>query len=189
MLNFTLSKERTALLVVDVQDKIFAVVDHSNDVLQTILRVIKSFQVLNLPIFVTEQYPKGLGPTVLPVRNALGPDYIPWTKTTFSCLDDPDCLKSIEQLPAVQWVLVGVEAHVCVLQTAKSLLKLGKQVTILNDAISSRSVYDFSTSIAEMRDAGVRISCSETILFELLRDSSSDSFKEISQLIRSRCDN
>ena len=187
MLNFVLSKAQTALLIVDAQDKVFAAVDHSNSVLQTIIRVIKAFQILDIPIVVSEQYPEGLGQTVLPIRNSLGQDYRPWKKTTFSCMDDPLFSKHVEDSSLTQWILVGIEAHICVLQTAKGLLKLGKQVVVLNDAISSRSIYDFSTGIAEMRDAGVRISCSETILFELLQNSHCPEFKEVSRLIKSRC--
>ena len=98
---------------------------------------------------------------------------------------DDDLVKAELLLaPVSQWVLAGIEAHVCVLQTAKDLLEQGKQVVVLNDAISSRSIYDFSTAIAEMRDCGARISSTETVLFELLRDSKAAEFKEISQLIK-----
>lgn len=86
--------------------------------------------------------------------------------------------------PTDQWVLIGIEAHVCVLQTAKDLIAEGKQVVVLNDAIGSRSIYDFSTAIAEMRDCGVRITSTETILFELLRNSQAAEFKAMSQLIK-----
>lgn len=188
MINFSLSKEQTALLIVDVQDKIFNAVDHSHEVLKTLLRLIKSFQILQLPITITEQYPEGLGSTILPIKTALGPSYKPWQKTTFSCLDDPSFFEHIQNTPIKQWVVVGVEAHVCVLQTAKGLIRMGKQVVVLNDAISSRSVYDFSTAISEMKDMGIRVSSSETILFELLQDSKSPHFKDVSKIIKSRCE-
>jgi nicotinamidase-related amidase len=187
MSNFTVSKDQTALLIVDMQEKVFAAVDHGNEVLQTVIRLIKGFQVLGIPIFTSEQYPEGLGDTLFPIRTALGVDYKPYKKTTFSCFDHPEFLQCPQLSHIKQWVVVGIEAHICVLQTAKGLINLGKQVVVLNDAISSRSIYDFSTSIAEMRDIGIRISCSETILFELLRDSKVPEFKEISQQIKSRC--
>jgi nicotinamidase-related amidase len=187
MSNFTLLRNQAALLIVDMQGKVFAAVDHGNDILQTILRVLKGFQALVIPVFVSEQCPDKLGESMLPVRIALGNDYKPYKKTTFSCVADPEFLAFVKNSGLTQWVLVGIEAHVCVLQTAKDLLNLGMEVVVLNDAISSRSIYDFSTGIAEMRDAGVRISCAETVLFELLRDSRSPEFKEISQLVKSRC--
>ncbi len=184
---FTLVSAQTILLVVDMQEKMFAAVDRGPDILHTMCKLIKGFQILKLPILVSEQYPEGLGPTVPPLQTLLGENYSPWVKSTFSCLNDQTFADYVVASPYLQWVVVGIEAHVCVLQTVKGLLKLGKQVTVLNDAITSRSIYDFSTAIAEMRDAGARISCSETVLFELLQDSKHPQFKEISQLIKSRC--
>lgn len=177
-MTFTLVKEKTALLIIDMQDKVFSAVENGNEALQSILKVIKGFQILHLPIFLSEQYPEGLGTTVLPLKTLLGEAYKPLVKTTFACTE-------VQNLPFEQWVLVGIEGHICVLQTAKGLLQAGKQAVVLNDAIASRSIYDFSTSIAEMRDAGVRISCSEAVLFELLKDSKAPEFKQISQLIKS----
>lgn len=182
--NFSLERKKTALLVIDVQDKLFNQVERSCEMMLTLQKVIKGFQILNLPILVSEQYPKGLGPTIATVKSALHDEQEYLSKTTFSCLKDPLIKEKIKSLKADQWVLVGIEAHVCVLQTAKDLLKMGKEVVVLNDAISSRSLYDFSTAIAEMRDCGARISSAETILFELLGDSQADEFKEMSQLIK-----
>lgn len=188
MPSFTLQPSQTVLLIVDMQEKLFATVDRSSDVLHTLCQLVKGFQILKLPILQSEQYPQGLGQTVAPLQALLGDDYHPWIKSTFSCLDDPDFFDCVISLPYQQWIVVGIEAHICVLQTVKGLLKVGKQVTVLNDAITSRSVYDFSTAIAEMRDAGARISCTETILFELLKDSKHPEFKSISNLIKTRCD-
>lgn len=187
MQNFTLFKNKTGLLVVDVQERVLAAMDRGPEVLQTILKVVQGFQTLNIPIYISEQYPQGLGSTVEPLKNVLGEVYRPWIKSTFSCMDDCSLSHHLLSLPIQQWVLIGIEAHVCVLQTAKGLLNAGKQVVVLNDAITSRSIYNYSTAIAEMRDAGVRISCMETILFELVRDSKAPEFKKISQLIKSSC--
>jgi nicotinamidase-related amidase len=183
-MNFKLLRNQTALLVIDVQEKLFPYVERSCEVMQTIQKVVKGFQILHLPIFVSEQYPQGLGQTVAPLKNCLGdaPRYL--VKTAFSCLDDPQVKETLLSSPFNQWVLIGIEAHVCVLQTAKDLLAADKQVTVLNDAISSRSIYDFSTAIAELRDCGARVSSAETVLFELLRHSKASEFKEISQLIK-----
>lgn len=177
---FTVSKGKTVLLIIDMQDKVFAAVDRGNETLQTILKMVKGFQILGLPVLLSEQYPEGLGQTVLPLRTVLGSDYKPKIKTTFSCVDDPNFLIQDYEY----WVLAGIEAHICIFQTAKGLIEKGKKVVVLNDAIASRSVFDYSTAIAEMRDAGVRISSAETILFELLRDSKAPEFKKISQLVR-----
>lgn len=172
------------MLVVDVQEKLFSLVDRSAEVLHTIQKAIKGFQILGLPIVATEQYPQGLGPTVAGVKAILGGSQTYSSKTTFSCLADASTKSLILQMPVQQWVVVGIEAHVCVLQTAKDLLQANKQVVVLNDAITSRSVYDFATAIAEMRDIGVRVSSTETVLFELLEHSQAQEFKKISQLIK-----
>lgn len=182
--NQKLSREKVGLLVVDVQDKLFPYVENSCPVMQTLQKVVRGFQILHLPIYVTEQYPKGLGPTVATLKGVLGQDQPYLVKTTFSCLDDELIKEVLLKNLVEQWVVVGIEAHVCVLQTVKDLLDHEKQVIVLNDAISSRSIYDFSTAIAEMRDCGARISSTETVLFELLRNSKAAEFKEISQLIK-----
>lgn len=179
-----LTREKVGLLVVDVQDKLFPHVENSCHVMQKIQLAVQGFQILKLPIFVSEQYPQGLGHTVAPLKGLLGPEQKYLVKTAFSCLDDKDVCADLLSLPITQWVIVGIEAHVCILQTARDLVMQDRSVTVLNDAISSRSIYDFSTAIAEMRDFGVRISSVETVLFELLRHSKASEFKEISQLIK-----
>lgn len=182
--NYKLDRHRTGLLVVDVQEKLFPYVENSCHVMQAIQKVVRGFQILKLPIYVSEQYPKGLGSTVAPLKGILGKNQVFLTKTAFSCLDEDQVKQDLLNKSINQWVIVGIEAHVCVLQTAKDLLENGKQVVVVNDAISSRSVYDFATAIAELRDCGARISSAETVLFELLRNSKAAEFKEISQLIK-----
>jgi nicotinamidase-related amidase len=182
--NFVVSKDNVALLVVDVQERLFPHVERSCEIMQRMQLVIKGFQILQIPIRVSEQYPKGLGHTMGGLKDCFSSDQIYFSKTSFSCLGDPQVKSEILQIPASQWILIGIEAHICVLQTAKDLLAVGKQVVVLNDAISSRSIYDFSTAIAEMRDCGIRVSSVETILFELLRDATTSEFKAISQLIK-----
>lgn len=179
-----LQRNNTALLVIDVQEKLIKYEDRSVEVLQAIQKAIKGFQILRLPIVVTEQYPQGLGSTVAGLKCLLGDQQRYLSKTTFSCLGDPSLKKEIEAMGVKQWVIVGIEAHVCVLQTAKDLIREGMDVVVLNDAITSRSIYDFSTAIAEMRDDGIRISSTETVLFELLGDSEAAEFKKISQLVK-----
>lgn len=182
--NFTLSRAYTALLVVDVQEKLFPLVERADEILHKVKQAVQGFQILGLPIYVTEQYPEGLGEIVPDLKCTLGPTQIYFPKTTFSCLGDKKIKEVLFNQPKRQWVIAGIEAHVCILQTVKGLLNEGHEVVVLNDAISSRSIYDYSTAIAEMRDYGARISSTETILFELLNDSKAAEFKQINQLIR-----
>lgn len=185
MINFKLSKDNTALLLIDVQDKLFNYIDHACSILLAMQQMIKGAQILQIPIFVTEQYPQGLGPTIATVKCLLEESQIYLSKRTFSAWGDPNVRSALLNSSKQQWVLMGIEAHVCVLQTAKDLLEAGKQVVILNNAIGSRSIYDFSTAIAELRDCGARITSVETVLFELLETSLSPDFKRVSELIKS----
>lgn len=185
MPSFVLHPKSTVLLIVDVQEKILPSVEKGPQTLQTLCKLVKGFQILNLPIFLSEQYPEGLGHTVEPLKTLLNQAYLPWVKSTFSCLDNKEFYECVLSLPYSQWVVVGIEAHICVLQSVKGLLKMGKQVIVLNDAISSRFITDCSTAIAEMREMGVRVSSVETILFELIKDSAHPQFKSISHLIKS----
>lgn len=174
-----------ALMVIDVQEKLFPHLDHECEFLRSLLKIVRGAQILELPIIATEQYPKGLGLTVDPLKNLLGPSQHYFAKTTFSSLGDPIIRKHIEGIPQRQIILTGVEAHICVFQSAYDLIKMGREVIVINDAITSRSIYDFSTAIAEMRDLGVRITSVETVLFELLGDAKDRNFKAISQLVQS----
>ncbi|MFI0435694.1 MAG: isochorismatase family protein [Parachlamydiaceae bacterium] len=184
---FTLIPNQTILLIIDMQEKVLPVVDRGAQILHMLLKAVKGFQILDLPILLSEQYPEGLGQTVFSLASLLDQSYHPWIKSTFSCLDDPAFFNYALSIPYQQWIVAGIEAHVCVLQTVKGLLKLGKQVVVLNDAIGSRSIDNFLTAIAEMRDEGARMSSVETILFELLKDSKHPHFKTMSNLIKASC--
>ena len=185
MASFKLKRNDTALMVIDVQDKLFNKVEHSCEVLQSIQKVIKGFQILQRPILVTEQYPEALGPTIATIKACLEDDQVYFSKTCFSGLKNSAIREHVqEQSSLQQWILCGIEAHVCVLQTARDLIAKGKEVVVLNDAISSRSIFDYSTAIAELRDMGARVSSVEIVLFELMEDSKIPEFKAISQLIK-----
>ena len=170
--------------MVDVQENLFSLVDRSYEVLEKMCFMVEASRLLNLPIFVTEQYPQGLGSTVAPVKSRLSPQQTFFSKTSFSGYYEPALKQAVDQTGVETWILVGIEAHICVLQTAKDLLDGGKDVVVLNDAVSSRSLFDFSTAMGELRDAGVRLSSTETVVYELIRDASSPEFKAILPLVK-----
>jgi len=172
-------------MVVDVQEKLFPLVDHPNEVLEALLKLLKGSQTLEIPIVVTEQYPTGLGGTIPQIKEHLPKEQKYWAKTTFSGMRDQAIDEYVSGLPVEQWILVGIEAHVCIMQTAKDLAMKGKQVVVINDAISSRSIYDFSTAIAEIKE-WARITSAEAALFELIGDASSPEFKASLDLIKAR---
>lgn len=184
MASFTLDREKVGLLIVDVQEKLFPKMERIDDLYRCMKKTVKGFQMMHLPIIVSEQYPEGLGQTIPQLRSLLSDQCPSISKTTFSCLADDECSKVILNQPVSQWVIIGIEAHVCVLQTARDLVNAGKEVVVVNDAIGSRSIYDFSSAIAELRDCGARVSSTETVLFELVRDSKDPDFKKISRLVQ-----
>lgn len=180
--NFDLLRMKSALLVIDVQEESFGRMERPCEILYNMQQAVQGFQILGLPIYITEQDSKQFGSTIKPLKDMLGSDQVYWDKTTFSCINDQKFKEMVLTSTIEQWVLIGIEAHISILQTAKGLLRAHKKVVVLNDAITSKSIYDFSTSIAELRDVGVRISSTETVLFELLEDSRSVEFQEISAL-------
>lgn len=185
MKNNNLEKSTTGLLLIDIQDRLFPYIERSSEMMHAIKTIIDGFKILNLPIYVSEQVPEKMGKTLLELRHILPEEtYCYFSKTTFSCLGNSHFRKIIDEGIIKQWVLIGIETHVCVLQTARDLIRLNHDVIVLNDATSSRSIYDYSTAIAEIRDCGARVSSVETVLFELLSDSSVPEFKQISRLIK-----
>ena len=179
-----LDRKRAALLVVDMQDKLLNAVERRCDLLSAIRKLIKGMQILGVPVFVSEQYPQGLGSTEQRLKERLGEHQSYFGKTVFSAWCDPTIEQALRQSGRDQWVVVGIEAHVCILQTVRDLIRHDYGVVVPNDCISSRSIYDYSTAIAEMRDLGARISSAETVIFELVHDAQTPEFKQISQLIQ-----
>jgi nicotinamidase-related amidase len=178
-----LDRRRTGLLVVDIQEKIAAVMLHRQQVIDNAQKMIRACQLLKVPIFITEQYPQGLGTTESDLIEALG-GVTPLTKLTFSCCGIEGLAGQLRARNVVQIVLVGIEAHVCVLQTALDLLSLGFQVHVLKDCISSRKEIDFETALQRMQTAGVIVSTVEAALFELLERAGTPEFREVTRLIK-----
>lgn len=184
MATFTLDRSKAGLIIVDVQEKLYPKIDRFEELFQSLHKTISGCRILNLPIVVSEQYPEGLGQTLPQILHMAGAEALKMTKTTFSCLADEQFKRKLLEMPVSQWIIIGIEAHVCVLQTARDLIHAGKDVVVVNDAIGSRSIYDFSSAIAELRDMGARVSSTETVLFELVHDSKAPEFKEISKLVQ-----
>jgi len=178
-----LNRKTTGLLIIDIQERINAVMKYRTRVIRNTVKLIRGFQILKLPIFITEQYRKGLGPTERLILNALKPSDI-IEKLNFSCCAVSSLMEQLQAKKIRQIVVCGIEAHVCVLQTCLDLLAEGFQVHLVCDAISSRKKLDHQTAIDRMRDAGVILTTTEIALFELLEQAGTAQFKQISQLIK-----
>lgn len=157
--------------------------DRKEQVLDNCRRLIEGATILDVPIAVTEQYPKGLGPTEEELRGALL-SYEPFEKLTFSCCGEPSFTSALDALGRRTIILAGMETHVCVLQTALDLLRGGYGVHLVRDAVCSREKENWITGVDLMRDAGAVITSTETVLFQLLGKAGSEEFKAISKLVK-----
>lgn len=181
MSGFTVDVDRAVLVVIDLQDRLMAAMPLRQEVIAAALRLIKGCSVLGVPILVTEQYPRGLGPTVEDLISHL-PKGV--EKLDFDCCGERSFLDSLKATGRNQVLVCGAEAHVCVLQTCLSLLDKGYDVHLVADAICSRKDSDKDIAMATARQAGVVVSSVETALFQMLKRAGSADFKEISAIVR-----
>jgi nicotinamidase-related amidase len=174
------------LLIIDVQDRLAGTMDET--VLGSLVRnttiLIEAATALAVPILRTEQYPKGLGPTLPQIAQALPAGQQACEKTCFSCCGAAGIESSISDVVRKQVVLTGMETHICVLQTALDLQQRGNQVFVVADAVCSRRKQHYQNALARMQQAGIIISNTESVLFEWLSDASHPQFKALSKLIR-----
>ncbi len=171
--------EKSALLVIDVQERLLPAIEGGEQVMQNIAWLTRIATRLGVPVMASEQYPSGLGPTVPELRAALPLQTIP-EKTHFSCVAS-GCLDVFDARTRQQVVVTGIETHVCVLQTTLELKAEGNEVFVVADCVSSRRPYDRELALARMRDNGVQIVTSEMVVFEWLRQADTPLFKEISR--------
>ena len=182
---YRIARENTQAMIIDVQERLTPYIyDHENIVKKTVT-IIKGLQALGIPIMLNEQYKKGLGDSLPELREVLeGDNAKSFEKVTFSACDNNNTWHHLAQQNRSTVLLIGVEAHVCVLQTALDLLDNGMQPVIIGDAVGSRFPYDKKQAIRRIRRAGGIISTVETILFELCRSSEDPAFKTILNLIK-----
>lgn len=156
---------------------------HRHTVIENTLKLIRACHMMDVPVFITEQYPQGLGPTVPAIREALA-GVSPLAKLTFSCCGIEGLVDQFRAGDIEQIIIVGIEAHVCVQQTALDLRAQGFQVHVLRDCVSSRKEIDLETALQRMQSAGIVVSTLEAALFELLERAGTQEFQEVSKLIR-----
>lgn len=180
-----LDRSQTALLVIDVQERLVQVMPDElrERSLSRLAALIAGVKALDLPVICTEQYPQGLGSTVPEIQAELE-DVTRWPKTSFSCLGDPSIARAVEETGRTQWLVAGMETHICVLQTIRDLREAGHQVHVIADACMSRNPLDYDIGIRRAGALGATLSSTETALFELLGSAGGDAFKTISRKIR-----
>ncbi len=183
MINFSPDKNESVLLIVDIQERLAVTMKMRDAVINNCLHLIELAKLQNMPILLTEQYPKGLGQTVSEIRNAL-PVYRPVKKLAFSCCGEPAFINALKALNRKTVLLAGMETHVCILQTCVDLLEKGFNVHLVRDAVCSRTEDNWKTGAEFMRDAGAIVTCTETVLFQLLKVAGTEEFKAISKRIK-----
>ncbi len=175
--------ENSLLLLVDVQGRLAGLMHESEAMIRQQKLLIEASQHLNVPIIWAEQVPDKLGPTVTPLAELLV-DQTPCHKVSFGCCHDQQLLDAIESAGRSNIILIGIEAHVCVWQTAASLLAKDYGVHVVEDAISSRSLENKNVGLKRMYQAGGFASSAEMVIFEWMGEASHPKFRTISQLIK-----
>ena len=178
-----LEKDQAILVVVDVQGKLAQLMSGKEHLFSSLEKMIKGFKLLNLPIIWLEQVPDKLGQTIPEVAHLLS-EISPISKTSFGCMGSDEFKIALEGTGRKNVILVGIEAHICVYQSAAQLLKEGYDVTVINEAVSSRTLENCKIGIERMAQLGASISSVEMVLFELLQTAEAKQFREIAAIVK-----
>ncbi|MCX6004495.1 MAG: isochorismatase family protein [Chloroflexi bacterium] len=188
MVQYQITAQNSLFLLVDTQVSLAVAMkkDVYEHVESNIGLLISASKVLGIPVIVTEQYKQGLGLTVETVRKALGDLYQPMEKLSFSCWKDPAIQVALQKSARNYIIIAGIEAHVCVLQTAIDLVSNGYLVHVVDDAVCSRFKNDWIRSLSYLEHAGVTVTTTEILVFQLLQKAGTSEFKEISPLFKNK---
>ncbi|MDD2900225.1 MAG: hydrolase [Desulfuromonadaceae bacterium] len=183
--SFFLERDKAVLVVIDVQEKLCMAMDDAvlKQLVKNVGILLDSAAELAVPVLVTEQYVKGLGPTVAELKEkaAAAPCY---EKMTFSSCGSSDFVAALKSSGRTQVIITGMETHVCVLQTVIELREVGFDVHIVKDAVMSRNKQNWQTAVQAMTLAGAIPTCTESVVFQLLKVAGTDEFKKLSKLVR-----
>lgn len=173
----------TALVVIDVQGKLAKIMHQSSEVLSNIEKIIQGAKLLDIPVLWLEQYPQGLGPTHENIKQHLSENE-PVAKMTFSACQTEDFQQELQKLNKKSLLVTGIEAHICVYQTVKELLKADHYIEVVTDCVSSRTLANKQVGIDKMVSLGAKVTSVEMALFELMQTAEHPKFREVSKLIK-----
>ena len=176
-------KENCTGLIIDIQERLFPHMYQKEALIERCTILIQGLAVLEVPMLITEQYPRGLGSTLDEIKSLIQP-FNPIEKIAFSCCDEPAYKRELDQTGRQTVLICGIEAHVCVQQTVIDLLETRFLPVVMADCVSSRSAADRDVALQRMSSEGAVISTSESILFELARVAGTATFKTISKLVK-----
>ncbi|MDD5338041.1 MAG: hydrolase [Dehalococcoidales bacterium] len=178
-----LDAANTVVILIDFQERLFPAMFDKEKLLKNVLKLVQGAKVLEIPQIITEQYPKGLGPTLPEIKQLL-PDAKPVEKVCFSCTDEASFNQALKSLKRKQVLVAGIEAHICVYQTAMALAREGYDVQVVADCVASRDPENMKTTLTKLGLAGILPTTTEMALFELLKAAQGDKFKQISSIIK-----
>lgn len=178
-----IKKEESAVMIIDMQEKLFPHMTGKDALLINIQRLIRGIQILDVPLVLTEQYSKGLGKTILPVKDLIN-DIEPVEKISFSCCEESLVMNQLNHLNRKFIIIGGIESHVCVLQTVIDLIENGYIPVVIADCIASRKEEDKNIALERIKSEGAIITSTESLLLELCRMAGNEKFKSISALIK-----
>lgn len=180
-----LSIENTILLGIDIQEKLVLAVQKNKEIAEdNFIKLVMAAKILNIKTILTEQYPKGLGATIEPIIELLKEDYKPYEKTSFCAVLEENISDEIINSNKKQILLFGIEAHICVFQTAIELKEKGYEVFVISDCTYSRNKYEKEAALEILRHRGIMTPTLEMVLFMWLKSSRHKNFKEIQNLIK-----
>jgi len=180
---FLLDKNNALLLIIDIQERLAAVMKQKDQVVKNCLHLIELAKMQNIPVVVTEQYPKGLGHT-LPELTAALPAHAIAEKVAFNCCAEHSFNAVLKRFGKKKIIVTGMETHICVLQTSLGLIADGHDVHLVSDAVCSRTKENWKSGMEFIRNAGGVVTNTETALFQLLGVAGTPEFKAISQRIK-----
>jgi nicotinamidase-related amidase len=178
-----IKKDNSVAIFIDFQERLFPAMANQEELLSNTKRMVLGMQELSVPLIATQQYTKGLGATLTELSDLI-PDFTYVEKTVFSCYDEPAFVELLEAKEAKNVIICGIEAHVCVLQTAVDLKAAGYNPVVVFDCISSRSIQNRDLALERFRFEGIMVTSSESILFELTQSAKASEFKAISKLVK-----
>lgn len=183
MNKYRLNREDALLLIIDIQERLAPVMKYKDEVVDNTLVLLETSKIMDIPVIITEQYPRGLGSTIPEIMEKLDSNMEVFEKIEFSAYTD-EVESSLEKKNRKKVIIVGMETHVCVLQTVRDLLDNDYEVFVARDGVASRTKDNFQNALELMKSMGAIVTNTESIVFDLLEKAGSPEFKTISKLIK-----
>lgn len=179
-----LNEKNCLVLIIDIQDKLINASFNKPEIEKNAVIIAKAAQILGIPVLVTEQYPKGLGSTIQPIKDSLGERAAYIEKTSFSAIENPAIASTIDKSGKKQIIILGIETHICVSQTVTALISKGYDVTVISDACGSRAEHQHLAGLERIKENKAHTITTEIAIFEWLKSARHVKFKEIQNLIK-----